>query len=142
MLQHFYNKKGIESLSFSLIAVSIISFALISTIFFEMNFFSEFKDEYIIKKDIQNLKKTIELLKKTSDIGSFSKAELRVPDKYSVELNSITNNITIKKDNIKIEEIQISADIIETINFEPAIYDITLFFGSPTQKKEKTIYFL
>jgi len=141
-MQQRLSKKGVESLPFNLLIVSIISFALISTVLFEMDFFSGFKNEYIIKKDAGNLKNTIELLKKTSDKGSFSKAVLHVPLKYSVVLESSTNSIIIKKEGNKIEEIKIDADILETIKFDSAIYEITLFFGSPAEKNEKTIYFL
>lgn len=128
-------KHGVESLPFSLLVSLFFVSLLIPLAYYELDFFSSFRKDSLIKQNLKDFENSVNVLK-TSGKGSFLRIKFTVPGNVSVAFDSL--NDCIKIDN---KTYNFGVDILNDLYLSQGEYELTVFYGRINKTKEFMVSF-
>jgi len=128
-------RKAIEGLSFSLLVSLFIISLLLPAVFYELGFFSSFIRDARIKQAVNDVETSISALK-ASGRGSFLKLKFSVPENSNAFFNSANNSLAFGNNSYSL-----NAELLNDLKLNQGDYEITLFYGKPSELKEFTVGF-
>ena len=135
-------KKAVEAVPFNLLITLFLIVLLLSIVFYEMSFFSNYRRQQTLISDVESLKQAMTSLKQTTEQGSFISRELLVPSNYRLVVDNESDCFLIFENKSLIYNFSVEFDILYGLELSGAEYNLELFYGQPQQIKNLTIYFV
>ena len=140
--------KGIETMPIRILLISVIMIIILGVVFYQFNFFLDFKTEKDFKENIVNVNQAVKTLQSTGDYGSFTTVRLSVPGCCGLEVSLDNNSMTglfpsedfvvDMPTNITAFRTGVSYYTNGTVLLDPGVYEIRLYYGDLTENQTRS----
>ncbi|MFH0986843.1 MAG: hypothetical protein V1911_02215 [Candidatus Micrarchaeota archaeon] len=128
-----------EGLPFRLMLSIILTGAILAASFYVLASYAGFSTEKAFADDALKVKDAVRELRSTSDIGSFSRVNVKVPGQSNITFNNATDAIDFKIPG-KNYSVGIEGHFLWNRTYGPGSYEFEIYYGTPLKAPDEDPY--